>query len=133
MCEFESQDATKITSASADTRINFSWMIMSLWVTALCLYSVLMTIFLSVSPFSPSVVTMSSSDLIDAGRVSNWYQEPVSEDDEWPGTENQWCPSLDLSYHFFVGPRQLGFMEKMDTASISRTCQFAIFHCSRGG
>ena len=31
MCEFECQHATKITSASADSRINFSWMIMSLW------------------------------------------------------------------------------------------------------
>ena len=32
LCEFENQDATKITSASADSRINFSRMIMSLWV-----------------------------------------------------------------------------------------------------
>ena len=31
-CELESQDATKITSASADTRINFSWTMMSLLV-----------------------------------------------------------------------------------------------------
>ena len=30
MCEFESQDATKITSALADSRINFSWTTMSL-------------------------------------------------------------------------------------------------------
>ena len=30
-CEFESQDATTITSASSDSRINFSWMIVSLW------------------------------------------------------------------------------------------------------
>ena len=45
MCEFEGQDATKITSASADSRINFSWMMMSLWVRTLCWCLVLMTIF----------------------------------------------------------------------------------------
>ena len=32
MCEFESQDATKITSVSADSCINFSWTMMSLLV-----------------------------------------------------------------------------------------------------
>ena len=32
MCEFESQDATKITSASTDSRVTFSWMTRSFWV-----------------------------------------------------------------------------------------------------
>ena len=45
MCEFESQDATKITSASADSRINISWTMMSLLVRTLCLCLVLMTFF----------------------------------------------------------------------------------------
>ena len=58
-CKLESQDATKITSALADSRINFSLPMMSLLVRTLCLCFVLMTIFLSVSPFSPSFVTMS--------------------------------------------------------------------------
>ena len=44
-CELESQDATKITSASADTRINISWRMMSLLVRTLCLCLVLLTIF----------------------------------------------------------------------------------------
>ena len=98
-----------------------------------------MTIFLNVSPFSPSLVTMSSSEPIDVGRMTNWYHEPMSEDDdrkdegqcdsevkgegdEWLGTENQWCPLLDLSYHYFFGPRLLGIIEKMDAASIPGTC-----------
>ena len=45
MCEFEGQDATKITSASADSRIKFSWMMRSLWVRTLCWCLVLMTNF----------------------------------------------------------------------------------------
>ena len=49
---FERQDATGITSASADSRINFPGMMMSLWVRTLCLCLVFTTIFLSVSPFS---------------------------------------------------------------------------------
>ena len=49
------------------------------------------------------------------------------QDDRWPAAENQWCPLLDLSYHYFVGPQQLGFMEKIDEASISGTCRFPIF------
>ena len=28
-CELESQDSTKVTSASADSHVNFSWVIMS--------------------------------------------------------------------------------------------------------
>ena len=32
ICEFESQDATKTSSASAHSRVNFFWMIMSFWV-----------------------------------------------------------------------------------------------------
>ena len=42
MCEFESQDATKITSASADSRINFSRTMRSLLVRTSCLCLVLM-------------------------------------------------------------------------------------------
>ena len=45
ICEFENQDATTMTSASADSRVNCSWMIMSFWVRTLCLRLVLMTIF----------------------------------------------------------------------------------------
>ena len=72
MCEFKSQDATKITSASADSRIDFSWTMMSFLVRTLCLCSVRMTIFLNVSPFSPNIVTMSSSKPIGVGRVNRW-------------------------------------------------------------
>ena len=52
--------------------------------------------------------------------------EADSEDEELPGIENQWCLSLDLSYHYFVGPQLLGFMAKTDAACVSVTCQFAI-------
>ena len=71
--------------------------------------------------FSPSFVTMSSSKPIGVGRMNNSYQEPIfedcyckgeeqcdseveSENDGWLGMENHWCPLLDLSYHFVVGP-----------------------------
>ena len=50
-----------------------------------------------------------------------------SEDDGWPGQENHWCPLLDLSYHHFIGRSLLGVMEEMDLASLSTTCQFAMF------
>ena len=66
------QDSTKITSASADSRIKFSWKMMSLLVRILCLCSVLMTIFLSVAPFSQFFVTMSSSAPRDIRRVNRW-------------------------------------------------------------
>ena len=52
MCEFESQDPTKMTSAHADSRINFSWTIMSLLVSSLCLCLVLMNIFQCCNSFS---------------------------------------------------------------------------------
>ena len=44
--------------------------------------------------------------------------EADSEDEELPGIENQWCLSLDLSYHYFVGPQLLGFMAKTDAACV---------------
>ena len=82
LTDSENQDATKITSALADSRIYFSWTMVSFLVRTLCLCLVLMTIFLSVSPFSPSFVTMSSSKSVGVGRVNKWYQKPIREDDE---------------------------------------------------
>ena len=79
MCEFESQDATKITSASADSRINFSWMMMSRCVRTLCLCLVLMTIFLSDSSFSLSLVNMSSSNSSGAARVNRWTRKTTEQ------------------------------------------------------
>ena len=75
MCEFESQDATKIMSASADSRINFSWVIMSFWVRPWCLCLVLLTIFLNVFLLSPSLVTMSSSPPSGVHRVNIWTRK----------------------------------------------------------
>ena len=46
--EHEGQNATKITSALADTCIQFPWLVMSTLVKTLCLSLVLMTIFHSV-------------------------------------------------------------------------------------
>ena len=135
---FESQDATKITSALADSSIYLFTKMMKLY----------MTIFLSVSScVSPSVVTMSTSRTTGICRMNNLYQEPIledyyckeeeqcdseleREDDGWLGTENHWCPLLDLSYHYFIGRSLLGFMEEMDLASISATCQFGFFIAS---
>ena len=80
------------------------------------------TNFLSVSPsFSSSVRTMLTSRLAGVCMTNNSYQKSVlkdydcpffgdfhckeerqydsdfeSEDDEWHGTENRWCPLLDL-------------------------------------
>ena len=67
---FENQDATVITSALANSRINYSWTMVSFLMRTLCLCLVLVTIF-SVSPFSPSFVTMSSSKPIGVGRVNS--------------------------------------------------------------
>ena len=74
LCKRKGQDTTKITSASADSRIGFSWKMVSFLVRTLCLCLVLMTIFLSVSPFSPSLVTMSSSAPSGVRRVNRWTQ-----------------------------------------------------------
>ena len=110
----------------------------------MCLCLVLVAIFLIVLLFSPSLVTKSTSFPSGVHRESDWYQKPIfedyycqeeeqgdsevkDEDDKLLGAENQWCPLLDLSYHYFVGPRLLGFMNKVDAAGISRTCQFGIF------
>ena len=78
-CEFQNQDATKITSALADSRNNFSWTMTSLLVRTLCLCIALMTIFLRVSPLSPSIVTMSSSEPIGVGRVDRWNWKAVDQ------------------------------------------------------
>ena len=44
-CELESQDAARITSALADSRIQLSWSVMSTLVRTLCLCLALMTLF----------------------------------------------------------------------------------------
>ena len=72
-CKLKGQDATKITSASAHSHIKLSWKTMSLLVRTLCWCLVIMTIFLSVSPFSPSFVTMSSSAPSGVRRSENFY------------------------------------------------------------
>ena len=82
---FENQDATKIPSALADSRICSSWTMVPILVRTLCLCLFLMTIF-CVSPFSSSSVTMSSSKPIgvcrvnrrtrnSAERLENYYNE----------------------------------------------------------
>ena len=121
--EFESQDATKRSFASADSRTNS---LLDDYVTlgenivfVLGSYDNFSQCFI----FSLSTVTMSWSNLTGVSRMNYSYQEPnfetyacpfleeydckdegcdsevESEDDEWPGTENQWCPLLDLFYH----------------------------------
>ena len=76
--EHEDQNATKITSALADSCIQSPWPVMSILVKTLCLSLVLMTIFLSVFhlPSSPSFVTMSSSKPIGVRRVNRWTKNP---------------------------------------------------------
>ena len=101
MCEFENKDATKITSALADSRINFSWTMMSLLVRTLCLCLALMTILLSVSPFSPSFVTMSSSKQIGVCWKIEQMDTKVGWAAQWellfmkpwhsPGITLMWC------------------------------------------
>ena len=68
--EHEDQNATKITSAFADSCIQSPWPVMSILVRTLCLCLDLMTIFLSVFhfSFSPSCATMSSSKPIGVRR-----------------------------------------------------------------
>ena len=92
---FESQDATKITSALADSCIYLFTMMIRLY---LCMVV---------------VVTMPTTRPIGVCRVNNLYQEPFledcyfkeeeqcdselkGEDDGWLGTENTWCPLLDF-------------------------------------
>ena len=89
---FENQDATKITSALADSRIYFSWTMVSFLLRTLRLCLVLMTIF-SVSPISPSFVTMSSSKPIGVGRVNRWTRNSAER------LENHDYESLALSRH----------------------------------
>ena len=89
---FENQDATKITSALADSRIYFSWTMVSFLLRTLRLCLVLMTIF-SVSPISPRFVTMSSSKPIGVGRVNRWTRNSAER------LENHDYESLAFSRH----------------------------------
>ena len=100
---------------------------------------------------SPIVVTMSTSRPAEVCVTNNSYQGPIpedydcpvledyycqeekqcdseleGEDDGWSDTDNHRSPLLDLSYHCVFGPLVLGFMGRMDSTSISATCQFAI-------
>ena len=65
--EYDDQNATKITSAVADTSIRFFRPVTSTSVQTLSAYLFLVIIFLTVChrPFSPSVATMSSSNSAD--------------------------------------------------------------------
>ena len=64
----ERQDAAKTTSALADSRICSFMKMMTLYI-----FVVVITIFLSLSPFlSPSVVTMSTSKPIGVCLVNRW-------------------------------------------------------------
>ena len=60
-CEHKSQDATKITSVFADSRIQFLWSVMSIFVRALCLCFVLLFLLLSVAHPSSSFVIVALS------------------------------------------------------------------------
>ena len=72
----ESQAATKFTSALADPRFYSSMKMMPL-----DMHLIAFTICLSVSPsFSSSVVTMSTSRLLDVCMTNSSYQEPILED-----------------------------------------------------
>ena len=71
----ESQDATKITSALADSR-NYS--LMKMMTLYICLAAT--TIFLSGSPsFSPSVVTMSTSRPTAVCRINRWTKKSAKD------------------------------------------------------
>ena len=136
----ESQGATKIKSALADARTYSSMKMMTL-----DMHMNAMNQVLCVSPsFLSNVMTKSTSRLTGVYMTNNSCQESVLEDslckkeeqydsefqsehDEWPGTENQWCFQLDLSYHYAIGLVLLGFMVRWDSTVISATCQFAIF------
>ena len=90
---FEYQDAANMTSAPANSRIDFSRTMVSLLVRTLCLCLVLMTIFLSVSLFSSSFLTMSSSKPIGIGRVNRWTRNSAER------FENYYFESLAFSRH----------------------------------
>ena len=107
---FESQDATKISCAIADSSIYTFMEVMTLDIT----------IFLSFSSsVSPIFVTMRTSRPTGNCGLNNLYQEPIfedydcsiledyyckeerqcdseleSEDGGWLGTESHWCPLL---------------------------------------
>ena len=87
-CKLESQDATKITSGSADSHFNFSWKMMSLLVRTMCLCLALMTIFLYVS-----VVTMALLRPIGVGRVNRWTRDADQR------REDFYCEALASSRH----------------------------------
>ena len=54
------------------------------------------------------------TDWCDCKEEEKCDSEVESEDDGWLDTEKHWSPLLDLSYHYFVGPLLLGFIEEMD-------------------
>ena len=62
-------------------------------VKTLCLCLVLMTVFLCVSPFSPGLVTMSSSKPIGVVRVNRWTRNSTER------LENYYYEALALSRH----------------------------------
>ena len=122
----ESQDATEKSSTLAGSR-NYSLMkMMTLYISLGA-----KTISLSVSPsFSSSVMTMSTSRCTGVCMTNHSCRESIleeyyckeekqydseleSEDDEWTGTENHWCPLLDLSYHYAIEPVLLGLMGRL--------------------
>ena len=82
--DFESQDATKISSALADPRICSSMKMMTL-----DMHMNAITIFLSVSPsFSSSAVTMSTSKLTGVCMTNSSYQKSVLKDHDCPFLED---------------------------------------------
>ena len=78
MCEFESQDATEITSASAESRINVSWAMMSLLVRTFLVLGSYDFFSHCFTFFSPSFVTKSSSKPIGVGRVKDVHGNLLS-------------------------------------------------------
>ena len=94
MCEFESPDATKITSASADSRISFSWMIVSLWVRTLCFLLGSYQDFSVFSLSSLSLFSMLSSSSTCVGRVNRSTRNATER-----RREQHYCEALAFSRH----------------------------------
>ena len=87
----ESLDATRITSAPADSRIYASMKMMTL-----DMHMHVITIFLSVSPsISCNVVTMSTSRLTGVCMINNSYQESVLKDYDRALLEDFHCKKQD--------------------------------------
>ena len=93
-CEFKSQDTTKLPCAIADSRTQFSWSVMSIFVRMLCLCLALMTPIPSVSqPFFSIFVTMSLSKPIGVVRVNTWTRMLTS------AVKNYYYEALGFSRH----------------------------------